>query len=48
MLEKIIERRDPHKPCRGKNVNICVAEGCYNQTCLEEGNASEKHQDPPP
>jgi hypothetical protein len=23
-----------HKPCRGVNTNICVAEGCYAQACL--------------
>lgn len=22
-------------PCKGKNTNICVAEGCYNASCLK-------------
>jgi len=25
---------DP-RPCKGRNSNICVAEGCYNQSCVE-------------
>ena len=26
---------DP-RPCRGRNSNICVAEGCYGESCLRE------------
>jgi len=22
-------------PCRGENSNVCVAEGCFNETCLK-------------
>lgn len=25
---------DP-RPCNGRNSNICVAEGCYNEACLD-------------
>lgn len=24
------------KPCKDGNTNICVAEGCYAQACIEE------------
>lgn len=27
---------DP-RPCLGKNPNVCVAEGCYNEACCEAG-----------
>lgn len=30
----IEEFGEDHKPCKGKNANICVAEGCYAQSCL--------------
>lgn len=25
---------DMRKPCRGLNSNVCVAEGCYAESCL--------------
>lgn len=30
-VKKIKDKR----PCKGKNSNICVAEGCFGQSCLE-------------
>lgn len=24
------------RPCKGKNVNICVGEGCYGEACIKE------------
>lgn len=30
----IEEFGDERKPCGGKNSNVCVAEGCFNQSCL--------------
>lgn len=24
------------KPCRGNNVNVCVAEGCYGEACIKD------------
>ena len=27
--------KDDLKPCKGQNVNVCVAEGCYNESCLD-------------
>lgn len=29
------------KPCKDQNVNICIAEGCYNESCLKESNGKE-------
>lgn len=26
---------DHKRPCFGKNVNVCVAEGCFNYSCLQ-------------
>jgi len=26
--------KDSRKPCGGGNVNICIAEGCYGESCL--------------
>jgi hypothetical protein len=27
--------RDAAKPCRGRNTNVCVAEGCWAEDCLK-------------
>lgn len=24
------------RPCKGRNVNVCVAEGCYGEACLAQ------------
>lgn len=24
------------KPCKGKNANVCVAEGCYGESCIKD------------
>lgn len=32
--EHVSISKDDLKPCKGQNVNICVAEGCYNESCL--------------
>src|SRR3954462_7124376 len=26
----------PTRPCEGKNVNVCIAEGCFNEACIRE------------
>ena len=26
----------PEKPCRGTNSNICVAEGCFGESCIKK------------
>jgi hypothetical protein len=26
----------PQKPCGGNNSNVCVAEGCYAESCIKE------------
>jgi hypothetical protein len=25
------------RPCRGRNSNVCVAEGCYGESCVRRG-----------
>jgi hypothetical protein len=25
---------DKYRPCKGGNVNVCVAEGCYDNACV--------------
>lgn len=30
----IAEFGDEHKPCQGKNSNVCLAKGCFGQACL--------------
>lgn len=32
----IEEFGDDHKPCKGMNSNVCVAEGCFDQACLRQ------------
>lgn len=27
---------DAGKPCFGKNTNVCVAEGCFNENCISD------------
>lgn len=29
-----MDEYDDPRPCAGRNVNVCVAEGCYNEGCL--------------
>jgi hypothetical protein len=31
--EHVANRFDP-RPCKGRNANVCVAEGCFNQACI--------------
>lgn len=26
--------REARKPCRGRNTNVCVGEGCYGESCI--------------
>lgn len=27
---------DAEKPCGGRNINVCVAEGCYGEACIKD------------
>ena len=31
-----VARAEDPRPCQGIYSNICVAEGCYNESCLKE------------
>jgi len=37
--------RDP-RPCKGQNTNVCVAEGCYGEPCLEPRYAADLSRPP--
>jgi hypothetical protein len=26
---------DDPRPCKGRNANVCVAEGCYGEACVD-------------
>lgn len=29
-----VDMGDSMKPCKGQNTNICVAEGCFGESCI--------------
>lgn len=35
LVEETLDDAVDPRPCKGENSNICVAEGCYNQSCVE-------------
>lgn len=35
-LAKVSVAAEPKKPCEGKNVNVCVAEGCFGAACVDK------------
>jgi hypothetical protein len=32
----ISHARDKDKPCKGTNMNICVAQGCFREACIRK------------
>jgi hypothetical protein len=35
---------DP-RPCRGRNANVCVAEGCYGEACVTTNRPPETDEE---
>lgn len=43
LTSAVVSEGDSRKPCGGTNVNICVGEGCYGESCLNlRGNNDPK------
>lgn len=39
------QKKNEKKPCKGENTNICVAEGCYDESCLDRVQIEEENED---
>lgn len=35
LVEETLDDAVDPRPCKGENSNICVAEGCYGESCVE-------------
>lgn len=44
-LINVVAYQESQKPCKGSNTNVCVAEGCFNESCLDDIKNKEHEDD---